>query len=282
MTISGKAKVAGVIGWPVGHSLSPRLHDYWLRRYGIDGAFIPMPVSPNDLADVLRVLPKIGICGVNVTVPHKEAALALMDDLDPQARAIGAVNTVIVRADGSLEGRNTDAFGFLENLLHGAPNWHAVRKPATVVGAGGAARAVCVALLEAGVPQVYVVNRTFERAEEMGRELGERVIAVPWKSHAQAIERSALLVNATTLGMKGQPEIDLDLSRLPRETVVTDVVYTPLETPLLKFARARGNTTVDGLGMLIHQARPGFESWFGVAPEVTEELRAFLVEGLLA
>jgi shikimate dehydrogenase len=279
MIPSGKAKVAGVIGWPVGHSLSPRLHGYWLDRYGIDGAYIPIPVNPRDLADVLRMLPRIGLRGANVTVPHKETALALMDDLDAQARAIGAVNTIVVRADGTLEGRNTDAFGFLENLLRSAPQWRA-HKPAAVVGAGGSARAVCVALLDAGVPQIYVVNRTRTRAEQLASDLGEQVIPVPWASQAEALAQVALLVNATTLGMKGQPEADLDLSRLPRDAVVADLVYTPLETPLLKAARARGNAVVDGLGMLIHQARPGFEAWFGVAPEVTEELRAFLVSSL--
>jgi shikimate dehydrogenase len=279
MIPSGKAKVAGVVGWPVGHSLSPRLHGYWLDRYGIDGAYIPLPVNPRDLADALRLLPRIGLCGANVTVPHKEAALSLVHELDAQARAIGAVNTIVVRADGTLEGRNTDAFGFLENLLRSAPQWHA-HKPAAVVGAGGSARAVCVALLDAGVPKVYVVNRTASRAEELARTLGDQVIPVPWALQADALAQAALLVNATTLGMKGQPEADLDLSRLPRDAVVADLVYTPIETPLLKAARARGNTVVDGLGMLIHQARPGFEAWFGVAPEVTEELRAFLVSSL--
>ena len=279
MIPSGKAKVAGVIGWPVGHSLSPRLHGYWLDRYGIDGAYIPLPVNPRDLADALRLLPRIGLCGANVTVPHKEAALSLVDNLDAQARAIGAVNTIVARPDGTLEGRNTDAFGFLENLLRSAPRWH-VHKPAAVLGAGGSARAVCVALLDAGVPKVYVVNRTVARAEELARTLGDQVIPVAWSLQADALAEAALLVNATTLGMKGQPEADLDLSRLPGDAVVADLVYTPIETPLLKAARARGNTVVDGLGMLIHQARPGFEAWFGVAPEVTEDLRAFLISSL--
>ena len=280
MIVSAKARLAGVIGWPVEHSLSPRLHGFWLEKYGIDGAYVALPVRPEDLGDVLRLLPRIGFCGVNVTVPHKERALETMDEIEPMARTIGAVNTVVVRDDGTLLGRNTDAFGFMENLRQGAPDWHAAHKPALVLGAGGAARAVCVALLDAGVPEIYLVNRTPERAKTLAAELGEQVIAVRWESHPAAMEETALVVNTTTLGMKGQPETELDLSRLPRAAVVTDVVYTPLETPLLASARARGNMVVDGLGMLIHQARPGFEAWFGVAPEATAELRAYLVAAL--
>jgi shikimate dehydrogenase len=280
MIISGKAKLAAVMGWPVDHSASPRLHGYWLDRLGIDAAYVPLAVAPEDFAGALRMLPRMGFAGANVTVPHKEAALAAVDEAEPLARSIGAVNTVVVRPDGSLEGRNTDGFGFLENLRSGAPDWHPQRKPAVVIGAGGAARAVCVVLLDAGVPQVYLVNRTADRAEALAAALGEQVIVVPWPERAGALDRAALLVNTTTLGMRGQPPLDLDLGRLPREAVVTDVVYTPLMTPLLEAAAARGNPIVDGLGMLIHQARPGFEAWFGVAPEVTPELRAFLVEGL--
>ncbi len=280
MIISGRAKLAGVIGWPVAHSVSPRLHGYWLERLGIDGAYVPMPVQPEDFAKVLRLLPRMGFVGANVTVPHKEAALAAVDEVEPLARSIGAVNTVVVQPDGGLLGRNTDAFGFLENLRSGAPDWHPAHKPAVVIGAGGAARAVCVALLDAGVPEIYLVNRTRRRAEALAEVLGEELIVVLWENRAAALENAALLVNATTLGMRGQPPLELDLDGLPIEAVVTELVYTPLETPLLKAAAGRGNRTVDGLGMLIHQARPGFEAWFGVKPEVTPELRAFLAEAL--
>lgn len=272
--------LAGVIGWPVEHSLSPRLHGYWLERYKINGAYVALAVRPPDLAEVLRILPRIGFRGVNITVPHKEAALEVMDEVEPLARSIGAVNTVVVRDDGTLEGRNTDAYGFLENLREGAPQWHAPHKPVAVVGAGGAARAVCVALLDAGVPELYLINRTKARAEQLAEDLGEQVIPVSWQNHAEALGDSALVVNATTLGMKGEPEILLDLSKLPKSAVVTDIVYAPLETPLLKAARARGNVVVDGLGMLIHQARPGFEAWFGVAPEADKALREHLLKGL--
>jgi shikimate dehydrogenase len=280
MSARTKAAFAGVIGWPVDHSLSPRLHGYWIERYRIMGAYVPLAVRPEDVTDVLRTLPRIGFRGVNVTVPHKEKAAAAMDDLEPLARTIGAVNTVVVRDDGSLLGRNTDAYGFIENLREGAPHWHAPRKPVVVLGAGGSSRAVCVALLDAGVPEIYLVNRTAERARQLAAELGEEVIAVRWEDHGAAMAEAALLVNTTTLGMKGQPETELDLSRLPKSAVVTDIVYTPLETPLLARAKARGNVTVDGLGMLIHQARPGFEAWFGVKPEATPELRAHLVAAL--
>lgn len=280
MSGDGKAMLAGVVGWPVDHSLSPRLHGFWLERYRVNGAYVALAVRPPDLADVLRILPRIGFRGVNITVPHKEAALEIMDEVEPLARSIGAVNTVVVRDDGTLEGRNTDAYGFLENLRQGAPHWHAPHKPVAVVGAGGAARAICVALLDAGVPELYLINRTKARADRLAEELGEQVIPVAWERHADALAESALLVNATTLGMKGEPESLLDLSKLPASAVVTDVVYTPLETPLLAAAKARGNPVVDGLGMLIHQARPGFEAWFGVAPEADGALREHLLKAL--
>jgi shikimate dehydrogenase len=279
MIPSAKAMLAGIIGWPVEHSLSPRLHGFWLERHKIDGAYVALAVRPEDLFEVLRLLPRIGFRGANITVPHKEAALAAMDEVEPLARSIGAVNTVVVRADGSLEGRNTDAYGFLENLRQGAAHWHPPHKPAAVIGAGGAARAICVALLDVGVPEIYLVNRTPERAERLAEELGDQVIAIRWENHAAALGDAALVVNATTLGMKGEPETLLDLKLLPKTAVVTDIVYTPLETPLLAAARKRGNPVVDGLGMLIHQARPGFEAWFGVRPEATDELRAFLLKG---
>lgn len=280
MIPSGKAKLAGVMGWPVGHSSSPRLHGYWLEHYGIDGAYVPLGVEPANFERVLRLLPLLGFVGVNVTVPHKEAALAAVDVAEPLAQRIGAVNTVIVRRDGGLEGRNSDAYGFLENIKTAVPGWDAASGPAVVLGAGGAARAVCAALVDGGAPEVRVVNRTAARAEALAAAIGGPCRVLPWSERCGVLDGAVLLVNATTLGMTGQPPLDLDLDRLPRAAVVNDVVYAPLETALLKMAARRGNRTVDGLGMLLHQARPGFKAWFGVEPEVTSALRAFLSQDL--
>lgn len=277
MILSGKARLAGVVGWPVGHSRSPRLHGFWLEHHHIDGAYVPLPVRPEDLDRVLSALPRMGFGGVNLTVPHKEAALALVDDIEPLARRIGAVNTLVFREDGAIVGRNTDAFGFLENLRQGAPTWKPTTGAAVVLGAGGAARAACVALLDAGVPEIRLANRTRERAEALAGALGARVEVVPWDERNESLAGAALLANTTTLGMTGQPPLEIQLDELPRGAVVTDAVYAPLETPLLAAARQRGNAVVDGLGMLLHQARPGFAAWFGITPEVTPELRLFVL-----
>ena len=279
MTITGKARLAGIMGWPVDHSRSPQLHGHWLGQYGVDGAYVPLPVEPRNLADALRALPKLGFAGVNLTVPHKETALQVVDIADERARRIGAVNTVVIDADRGLIGTNTDAFGFIENLRIGAPKWRAETGPALLIGAGGAARAVCVALLDAGVGEVRIANRTEARAHAVAEALGGNVRPFPWPERQQAAAGAALLVNTTTLGMDGQPPLDFDLVGLPAAAVVTDIVYTLLETPLLAAARARGHVVVDGLGMLLHQARPGFEAWFGIAPTVTAELREAVLHG---
>lgn len=280
MIASGGARTAGVMGWPVGHSLSPRLHGFWLERYRIDGAYVPLPVAPEDFAQALRMLPRLGFAGVNVTLPHKQAALAAVDRADALARRVGAVNTVVVEQDGALVGSNTDIFGFMENLRAGAPDWKASAGAAVVLGAGGAARAMAVALIDAGVPELRLVNRTAVRAEALARSLDGTARPVPWEQRAAALADAALLVNATSLGMTGQPPLELDLDALPPGAAVVDIVYTPLETPLLSAARTHGNTAVDGLGMLLHQARPAFAAWFGVEPEVDPELRDFVIEGL--
>jgi shikimate dehydrogenase len=275
--LSGKAKLAGVFGWPVAHSRSPRLHGFWLERHGIDGAYLPFAVEPGNLAAALRALPVLGLRGVNLTLPHKEAALGLVDRVSDEARRIGAINTVVVDAEGRLEGRNTDAYGFLAHLRASVPDWRAEAGPALLLGAGGAARAIGVALLDAGVAQLRLVNRTGARAMELAAALGNRVSVIDWQHRHRALEGAALLVNSTTLGMEGQEALDLDLAPLPDSAVVYDIVYAPLETPLLAAARARGLATVDGIGMLLHQARPGFAAWFGVEPEVTAELRDFVL-----
>ncbi len=267
------------MGWPVGHSKSPRLHGWWLERYGIDGAYLPLPVGPENLERALRALPALGFSGCNLTIPHKEAALDICDRLDPLAERIGAVNTIIVEPDGSLLGSNSDAFGFIENLRQGAPGWDPGAGPAVVLGAGGAARAVLVGLLDAGVPEVRLLNRSFHKAESLSEIFEPNVEAREWEDRAQALEGAALLVNTTSLGMTGQPPLEIALDALPKDALVTDIVYSPLETPLLMAATARGNAVVDGLGMLLHQARPGFSAWFGREPEVTEDLRAFVLEG---
>lgn len=274
MTEAAGFRAAGVMGWPVAHSRSPLLHRYWLDRYGIAGAYLPLPVRPGQVEAALRGLAALGFAGCNVTVPHKQAALALVDAPDDLARRIGAVNLVVVRPDGTLLGRNTDAAGFLDNLRAQAPDWRAADGPAVVLGAGGAARAVVASLAGAGVPDIRLLNRTRMHAEELAEALGGPITVLDWERRRSALEGAALLVNTTVLGMHGQAPLDLDLAALPRAATVADLVYVPLETPLLASARARGHAVVDGLGMLLHQAVPSFEAWFGVRPEVTAELRA--------
>jgi shikimate dehydrogenase len=283
--LSGRAALAGVMGWPVGHSLSPRLHGFWLRQHRIDGAYVPLAVAPDRLEQALRALPAMGFRGVNLTIPHKEPALALVDRITPAAARIGAVNTVIVGQDGLL-GDNTDGYGFIASLVAGAPDWQAGGGPAVLLGAGGAARAIAVALIDAGAPEMRLVNRTLARAETLASQLGDAarergatLTVLPWQDEG-ALAGASLLVNTTSLGMTGQPPLEVDLALLPAEALVTDIVYTPLETGLLAAARAHGHVVVDGLGMLLHQARPGFRAWFGIDPEVTDALRATVLAGL--
>lgn len=279
---TGKTRVAGVIGWPVSHSLSPRLHGFWLNAHGIDGAYLALAVRPEDVHTAIRALPLLGFAGANVTLPHKEAALAAIDRATPQARRIGAVNTIVVAADGRLEGSNSDAFGFLEHLRASVPAWQPARGPAVLLGAGGAARAIAAALVDAGVPELRLVNRTLPRAEQLAADIGGPIKPHSWQQSVAALKDAALLVNSTMLGMRGQRALDVDVGALPPFAVVYDIVYAPLETPLLAAARKRALAAVDGLGMLLHQARPGFAAWFGVEPQVTRELRDFLLADLAA
>ena len=276
MLLSGKARIAGVMGWPVGHSRSPRLHGHWFQRYGIDGTYIPLPVRPEDVEPAFRALPRLGFRGWNVTVPHKEAAARLVDELDPAARRIGAVNTVLVLEDGRTRGLNTDGAGFLANLRQQAPQWRAEGGPVVVLGAGGSARAVATALLDAGVPALRLVNRTVARAAQLAAELKGLgpIASAGWDDLEHALADAALLVNCTSLGMTGQQPLEIELEALDPRAVVADLVYAPLETGLLAAAKRRGSPTVEGLGMLLHQAVPGFTHWGGHVPEVDDALRA--------
>ncbi|MBR0668075.1 shikimate dehydrogenase [Roseomonas hellenica] len=274
-TLSGSARLAGVLGFPVAHSRSPRLHGFWLRRHGIDGAYLPLPVAPDRFAAGVRALADLGFRGANVTIPHKLAGFEVCDVVDASARRAGAVNTLVFR-DGAIHGANTDGFGFLESIREQAPGWRPEAGPAVLMGAGGAARAIAAVLLDAGCPRVTLVNRTPAHAEALARTLGGAVDVAA----APPLEGAALLVNTTSLGMAGHAALAIDLAPLPAAAVVADIVYVPLETPLLAAARARGLRAVDGLGMLLHQARPGFEAWFGVAPQVDAELRAFVAHDI--
>ena len=279
MTFSGAAIVAGVAGWPIKHSRSPRIHNYWLRKYEIDGVYVPFAIDPDGAHDAFRAIPSLGISGMNVTVPHKETAFKAMDEVDRWAQRLKAVNTIVVR-DGALYGANTDAYGFLESLRESHPGWRADAGPVVVLGAGGAARAIVAGLQDAGAPDIRIANRTMSRADALQDEFGDPVRAVDWNSRADALVGAALLVNTTSLGMEGQPRLDIALDALPPDAVVYDIVYVPLETPLLASARARGNPTIDGLGMLLHQARPGFRDWFGTDPQVDQVLRDHVLEAL--
>jgi shikimate dehydrogenase len=266
--------LAGVIGSPIAHSRSPALHGFWLRRHGIAGHYVPLDIAPADFPAALRMLPKMGFVGCNVTLPHKENVLALADIVTDRAAVIGAANTLIFRKDGKLHADNTDGIGFINNLRQNAPAWAAGSGPAAVFGAGGAARAIVSALLEAGAPEVRVANRTRTRTETLRTDFGARVVVVDWTQAAAMVEDAATVVNTTSLGMTGKSEFRVSLDRLDPRALVTDIVYSPLDTPFLRAARAMGCTTVDGLGMLLHQAVPGFERWFGTRPTVDAETRA--------
>ena len=269
-----KIPLAGVIGHPIAHSKSPQLQRHWLKNLGISGYYIPMDVSPENLAQVLDSLPKAGFVGVNVTVPHKERVMELAHQITDRAALIGAANTLVFRDDGTIHADNTDGYGFIENLRQGAPDWVPTAGPAAVLGAGGAARAVVSALLDAGVPEILISNRTRLRADVLQQDFGKRLKVVDWVQAGNMLEEAKTVVNTTSLGMIGKPELRVPLDGLQPGTVVTDLVYAPLKTRLLAEAEAAGCTTVDGLGMLLYQAVPGFERWFGQRPTVDAASRA--------
>lgn len=273
-----KFVLAGVMGWPVAHSRSPVIHNHWIAQYGLRGAYALLPVQSENFEAAIRGLPALGFAGCNVTIPYKVNAMKMMDFVDPVAKAMGAINTIVVQPDGSLHGYNNDGFGYIQSLRDAQPDWRGDAGPALVLGAGGAARAIVLSLLNEGAPEVRLVNRTREKAQALADEFGPRVKVLDWAERNDAMAGLALLVNTTNQGMHGQPELAVSLADLPEQALVSDAIYIPMETALLQHARLRGNPVVNGLGMLLNQARPAFKAWFGVMPEITPTLRQVVVE----
>ena len=268
-----KIPLAGVLGSPIAHSMSPALHHHWLKRYGLRGHYIPMDINQRDLGEVVKMLPRMGFVGVNVTVPHKEHVLEVADLITDRAALIGAANTLIFRKDGKIHADNTDGFGFIENLRRGAPGWDPKAGPAAVIGAGGAARAVLASLIDVGVPEIRLSNRTRARADALRSEFGAKIHVYDWVQAGNMLDGARTVVNSSALGMTGKPDLRVPLDALSKDAVVTDLVYSPLQTTLLARAAEIGCITVDGLGMLLYQAAPAFERWFGQRPEVDHETR---------
>jgi len=268
--------LAGVMGWPVMHSRSPAFHNYWFRKHGLAGTYVPLAIRPGGLAGALRGLHPLAFSGVNVTIPHKQEAMKIVDEVDALARSIGAISCIVVRPDGSLAGTNNDCYGFIEAVKQEYPAWRPDAGPAVVIGAGGGSRAVCYGLAQEGAKEIRLVNRTLERAQEIAREFGGAISALPWRDRHDALEGAAMVVNTTSQGMVGNDALDLRLDKLPKRALAADIVYIPLETPFLAEARKRGNPTMNGLGMLLNQGRPAWKAWFGIEPEVTAELRAMV------
>jgi shikimate dehydrogenase len=261
------------MGWPVMHSRSPLMHNYWFAQQGLAGAYVPLAIKPGTVRAALRALNPLGFAGCNVTIPHKQEAMAVVDELDEVAKRIGAISCVVARPDGSLFGTNNDWIGFINSVKDEHPGWRAAAGPVAVIGAGGGARAICYGLIREGVPEIRLVNRTLGRAQELAAEFGAPIRTLRWEERAAALEGVAMVVNTTSQGMVGQATLDLPLDCLPQTALAADIIYVPLETPFLAAARARGNPTLNGLGMLIHQGRPAWKLWFGREPVVTAELR---------
>lgn len=272
--------LAGVMGWPIHQSRSPMLHNYWFKQHGLNGNYVPLAVEPQDIHTALRALPALGFSGVNLTIPHKQTAMADMAEIDDKGRGIGALNLVVVRPDGSLFGTNTDAYGCIANIRQMQPEWRPDAGPMVIVGAGGAARTAIWAMADAGVKEIRIANRTHARALAVAKDLGAPLKVYTWEQRHDILDGAALLVNATNQGMIGQSPLDLRLDRLPKQAFVYDIVYNPIETSLIARARARGNRVVTGLGMLLNQAPPAWMAWFGIEPQVTPELRKMIEETL--
>jgi len=272
--------LAGVMGWPVMHSRSPLMHNFWFRQHELSGTYVPLAIQPEGLAAALRALNPLGFAGCNLTIPHKQQAMTIVDEVDTVAKRIGAISCVVVRPDGSLAGTNNDWFGFIHNLKQEQPGWRADAGPVMVLGAGGGSRAVCYGLMQDGAREIRLVNRTFARAKGLAGEFGGPLTALPWEQRHDALEGAAMVVNATSQGMVGQPALDLRLDRLSKTALAADIIYIPLETPFLAAARQRGNRTANGLGMLLHQGRPAWKMWFGIEPVVTAELRLLMEKSI--
>jgi len=268
--------LAGVMGWPVMHSRSPLLHNYWFRQHNLAGTYVPLGIRPEALAAALRALHPLGFAGCNLTLPHKQEAMKIVDAVDTVAKSIGAISCVVVRPDGSLAGTNNDCYGFVRSIRQEQPAWRADSGPSVVIGAGGGARAVCYGLMQAGATEIRLVNRAFARARKIAEEFGGPLKVMPWEQRHEALDDAAMVVNTTSQGMVGQSPLDIRLDKLPTQALVVDIIYTPLETPFLAAARKRGNPTVNGLGMLLHQGSPAWQAWFGIEPAVTSELRAMM------
>ena len=280
MTHPDRFYLAGVMGMPIMHSRSPMLHNYWFKQQGMAGSYVPLAIQPTGLATALRALHPLGFSGCNLTIPHKQEAMKIVDEVNDAARQIGAISCVTVRTDGSLLGSNNDAFGFIRNIQQAQPQWRADAGPIVVIGAGGGSRAVCFGLMQEGAREIRLVNRSDARAQQLADDFGVPLQAYPWAQRHDVLAGAALVVNTTSQGMVGQTPLDIHLDPLPSSALVTDIVYSPLETPLLAAARLRGNVIVDGLGMLLHQGPPAWKSWFGLEPKVTPELRALVEQSL--
>ena len=272
--------LAGVMGWPVMHSRSPLMHNHWFRQHGLAGAYVPLAIEPQGLAAALKALRPLGFAGCNLTIPHKQQAMTIVDEVDTVAKRIGAISCVVVRPDGSLSGTNNDWFGFIHNLRQELPDWRADAGPVVVLGAGGGSRAVCYGLMQEGAKEIRLVNRTFARARGLADEFGGSIQALPWERRHDSLDGAAMVVNATSQGMVGQPALDLRLDKLSKTALAADIIYIPLETPFLAAARQRGNRTANGLGMLLHQGRPAWKMWFGIEPVVTAELRSMMEKSI--
>jgi len=272
--------LAGVMGWPVMHSRSPLLHNYWFQQHHLAGTYVPLAIPPAGLEAALRALHPLGFAGCNLTLPHKQEAMKWVDEADAVAKSIGAISCVVVRPDGSLAGTNNDCYGFIQSIREEQPAWRADAGPSVVIGAGGGARAVCYALAEAGAKEIRLVNRTLERAKKIAEDFGGPIKALSWELRHEVLDGATIVVNTTSQGMLGQSPLDLKLDKLPARALAMDIIYIPLETPFLRAARERGNPTMNGLGMLLHQGRPAWRAWFGIDPAVTAELRVTMEKSI--